>query len=73
LVFKAFSTLKIEAKLLIVGKTGARKFLKAQGMAFFKIDFRQAVVAIAKLPYPACVCTSLRIPKPWRRSVVHQS
>jgi hypothetical protein len=36
LVFKAFLGFQIEGKSLIVGETDARKFLKAQGMAFLK-------------------------------------
>jgi hypothetical protein len=36
LVFKAFLGFKNEGKSLIDGETGVRKFLKAQGMAFFR-------------------------------------
>jgi hypothetical protein len=36
LVFKAFLGFQIEGKSVIVGETGVRKFLKAQGMAFLK-------------------------------------
>jgi hypothetical protein len=36
LTFKAFLGFQIEGKSLIDGETDARKFLKAQGMAFLK-------------------------------------